>query len=98
MRCPGRLVKGVFFYPHIKHYGRKACDPNKPNYKVNRLTDIEKRLLVAKGEGWGGKDGLGVWAQQIQTGIYRMDKQQGPTEQQMELYSVSCDKPQWKGI
>ena len=62
MRCPGRLVKGVFFYPHIKHYGRKACDPNKPNYKVNRLTDIEKRLLVAKGEGWGGKDGLGVWA------------------------------------
>ena len=22
----------------------------------NRLTDIEKRLVVAKGEGWGGKD------------------------------------------
>ena len=55
MRCPGRLVKGVFFYPHIKHYVRKACDPSEPNYKTNRLTDIEKRLLVAKGKGGGGR-------------------------------------------
>ena len=55
MRCPGMLVKGVFFYPHVKHNGRKASDPNEPNYKVNRLTDIEKRLLVAKGEGGGGR-------------------------------------------
>ena len=61
MRCPGRLVKGVFFYPHVKHYGRKAWDPNEPNYK-NRLTDIEKRLLVARGrvvgEGWTRSLGL----------------------------------------
>ena len=26
-----------------------------------------------------GKDGLGVWGWQMQTIIYRMDKQQGPT-------------------
>ena len=34
------------------------------------------RLVVAKG---GGGDGLGVWDQQMQIIIYRMDKQQGPT-------------------
>ena len=28
--------------------------------------------------------------------IYGMDKQQGPTVQHGELYSISCVKPQWK--
>ena len=28
-----------------------------------------------QGEGGQGRDGLGVWHQQMQTGIYRMDKQ-----------------------
>ena len=33
-----------------------------------------------RGQFWGcGRDGLGVWDQQMQTIIYRMDKQQGPT-------------------
>ena len=27
----------------------------------NRLTDIENKLVVAKGEGGGGREGLGVW-------------------------------------
>ena len=40
------------------------------------------------GEGW-----TGVWTQQMQTITYRMDKQQGPTVQHRELYSVSWDKP-----
>ena len=37
--------------------------------------------------------GVGVWDQQMQTGIHRMDKQEGPTVQHRELYSISCDKP-----
>ena len=45
----------------------------------------------------GGGDwervGVGVWVQHMQTDIYRMDKQQGPTVQQRELFSISCDKP-----
>ena len=49
------------------------------------------------GGGWG-RVGLGVWDQQMQTSIYRMDKQQGPTVQHRELYSKSCDKPSWKEI
>ena len=64
----------------------------------NRLMDIENRLVVAKGEGEWGRDGLGVWDQQMQTIIHRMDKQQGPTVEHRELYSVPCDKPSWKRI
>ena len=44
------------------------------------------------GGGWG-REGLGVWDQQIQTITYIMDKQQGPTVEHRELYSISCDKP-----
>ena len=43
--------------------------------------------------GVGGRDGLGVWGQQMQTIIYRIDRQQGPIIQHRELYSISCDKP-----
>ena len=46
-----------------------------------------------QGGGWLGREGLGVQDQQMQTIIYRMDKQQGPTVQHRELYSISCDKP-----
>ena len=38
--------------------------------------------MVAKGG--GGRDGLGVWGQQVQTIIYRMDKQQGPAVEHRE--------------
>ena len=45
----------------------------------NRFTDVENRLVVAKGEVRCERDGLGGWDQQIQTTIWRMDKQHGPT-------------------
>ena len=45
-----------------------------------------------QGGGVWERVGVGVWHQQMQTGIYRMDKQQGPTVQRRELYSISCDK------
>ena len=41
----------------------------------------------------GGGAGTQVWDQQIQTIIYRMDKQQGLSVQHGELYSISCNKP-----
>ena len=44
-------------------------------------------------QGWGERVGVGVWDQQMQTGIYRMDRQQSPTVQHRELYSIFCDKP-----
>ena len=30
--------------------------------------------------------------------IYKMDKQEGPTAELREQYSISCDKPWWKSI
>ena len=42
-----------------------------------KQTHIDNRLVVVKRGQWG-RDGLGVWNQQMQTTIYRMDKQQGP--------------------
>ena len=62
--------------------------------KQKRFTDIKNRLVVAKGE--GRREGLGVWGQQMQTIVYRMDKQPGPTVQHRELRSISYDKPQRK--
>ena len=55
--------------------------------KTNRLTHIEKRLVVSKGVGRGGQ-WMGVWDLQMQTIIYRMDKQ-GPTVYHRELYLIS---------
>ena len=47
--------------------------------------------------GWR-RDRLGVWDWQMQTAIYKMDKQQGPTVWCRELYSRSYNKPSWKRI
>ena len=44
------------------------------------------------GGGWGTNE-VGGWDQQIQTIVYRMDKQQGPTVQHREQYSISYGKP-----
>ena len=59
----------------------------------NRLTDIEKKLLVTK-EGSGGRinEKFGI-DQQIQTTKYKIDKQSDPTVQHRELYLVSYNKP-----
>ena len=70
-------------------------DTNKYLRKRNRLTDTEDRLMVAKGKTWE-RHGLGIWDQQRQSITYRIDKQQGPTVEHKELYSISYDKPQWK--
>ena len=45
-----------------------------------------------QGEGEWETDGLRVWDEQMQTIIFRMDNQQGPTGEHRELYSVSSDE------
>ena len=50
-----------------------------------------EQTVVAK-EGGKGREGLGIWDQQMQTSIYGMDKQQDPTVWYRELHSISCDK------
>ena len=64
------------------------------NEHINKTeTDRHReQMRGCQGGGEWGRDGLGVWDQQMQTIIYRIDKQ-GPTVQHRELYSISCDKP-----
>ena len=45
----------------------------------NRLTDTANKLMVTKGKRGCKMDKLEVWDQQIQTTIYKVDKQQGST-------------------
>ena len=60
----------------------------------NKLTDIENRLWAERGvrvrEGWVGSLRLAD-----ATIIQRMDRQWSPMVQHGELWSISCDKPQW---
>ena len=65
---------------------------NEPMYETETDSQTENKHVVAKA-GVQRRKGLGVWDQPMQTIIYRMDKQQGPTIQYRELYSISCDKP-----
>ena len=58
-------------------------------------TEIDSQALrthigLQRGKGGGG-DKLGVWDQQIHTTVYKIDKEQGPTVEHRQLYSVSCN-------
>ena len=62
---------------------------SKKKYKLtylqnrSRLTDIENKLIVPKGERGA------VWGWWTHTTIYKIDKRQGPTAQHREVYSIS---------
>ena len=59
---------------------------NKLIHKTETDTLTQRtNLWLPKGESGWGREGLEVWDQQMQTIIYRMDKQQGPTVQHGEL-------------
>ena len=58
----------------------------------------KEQTCGCQGGGWQGRDGVGDCGWEMQTIIPRMDKQQDPTVQHRELYSISCDKPSWKSI
>ena len=65
-------------------------DTNQHIYETKTDSQIQRTDLWEGGE---EREGIGVWDQERQTIIYRMDKEQGPTVQHGELYSISCDKP-----
>ena len=52
----------------------------------NRLTDIEDKLVVTKGDTWQrGREKSGAWDKHTHTTIYKIDNQQGPTVEHREL-------------
>ena len=78
------------FLPLSFPWKRKKITEEKKIKEKKKNMIIEKRLVIVKG--WK-RDALRVWNQQMQTTIHKMDKQQGPTVQHRELYSIPCDKP-----
>ena len=62
------------------------------NLSVKQTHKHREQTVVAKTGGGHGERWIGSLA--LQTIIYRMDKQQGPTVEHRRLYSISCDKPQ----
>ena len=62
---------------------------------IQKQTHIQNRLVVSQRTGWWEREELGTLDWQMQTTIYRMDKQQGPTIYQgpTVYHSISCDKP-----
>ena len=49
------------------------------NISVKQTHRHMKQTVINNGGGVWGTEGLGVWSQQMQTIIFRMDKQQDPT-------------------
>ena len=47
--------------------------------KQKQIIDIENQSMVTEGGKMQGRDKLGVWDQQIQATVYKIDKQQGAT-------------------
>ena len=61
------------------------------NLFIKQTHTHREQICCCQGGGGWGRDELGVQDQQMQMIIYKMDKQQGPTLQHRELYSISCD-------
>ena len=60
-------------------------------FTKQKQTQTQKtNLWLPKGV---GRDKSGVSDEQIQSTIYKTDKQQGPTVQHRELYSIFYNKP-----
>ena len=63
-------------------------------FTKQKQTHKHRKQTYGYQRGKWGRDKLGVWNQQIQTNIYKTDKQQGPSVQHRVLYSISCNNLQ----
>ena len=70
-------------------------DRNDLIYETETESDIETDFWLPRGRAMG-KEWNGVLDYQMQTSTPKVDKQQVSTVQPRELYSASCDKPEWK--
>ena len=62
-----------------------------PSMKQKQNNKHREQTGGCQGGGSWGRDGVGVWGQQMSAFICRMDKQQGPAVQHRELYSIFCN-------
>ena len=67
-------------------------DTSEPIYETETESWAQRIDWLPSRVSWE-RDGVGVCDQQMQAFIWRMDKQQGPTVQHREVYSILYDKP-----
>ena len=72
---------------------KRLYGTNEPVYKTNRLTDMEKRLMVAKGEGGGNGMDCECWVNRCKLLHLEWVNNKSPIAQHRELYPVSWDRP-----
>ena len=66
----------------------KGTDINELTYKTETYLETSERSLWLLGRRMGERDNYGVWDGHVHTAIFKMDNQQGPTVQHMELCSM----------
>ena len=62
-------------------------------FTKQKETHRPRKQIYGYQRGNGRRDKLRVGDWQTPTTIYKIEKQQGPTVQHRELYSISCNKP-----
>ena len=60
----------------ITYMQNLKCDTRKPIYEIE--SQHREQTGACQEGGFGRRNGVGDWGQQMQTITYRMDKQQGP--------------------
>ena len=65
----------------------------------NRLTNLEKQLMVGReNDRSKGQVGSLGWTCVIHTALFKVDNQQGPTVQHMDLYLMLCGSLDGRGV
>ena len=83
-QCKRQIPYGITYIWNLNYNTNQHIYETRTDSQIYR-TDL--RLP----RGWG-REGLGVWDQQMQSIIYRMNMQKGLTVQHTEPLSISCDK------
>ena len=76
--------------PYITYMQNLKYDTNEIICETEQTHRYREQMYDSRGG--GGRDGVGIWGQKMQSGEHRNDKQQGPTVQHREPYSISCEK------
>ena len=66
--------------------------------KEKQTHRLRKRTYGCQEERQRGRDSQGVWDERVHNAIFKVDNQQGPTVQHMELCSVLCGSPDGRGV
>ena len=74
---------------NITYMWNLKYDTNEPVYKTVTDSQTQRTKLWSPGQREVGRDGLGVWGWQMQTIMFRMDKQQYPIEYYIAQETIS---------